>query len=77
MVPREVRVAHVFAWVLWTLAVVAAAVNLAFPNRGFGPITVLLVGAAATLHVHGFIERCAHGQREAFDLGRESVRNIR
>lgn len=77
MVQHEVSVNCVVAWIAWSLAVITAGVAVAYPRAGVEPLSVLFTGAGAVLHVRGFIYGLQRRERQAFELGRDSVRPLR
>lgn len=77
MVQHDVSLNCVMAWIGWALAIVIGAANIALPDVKLAPVWFLCGAAGATLHVRGFIARLEQREREAFQLGRESVSQLR
>ncbi len=66
----------VLAWSAWVLSGVCSLLY-AFDTQQFGGLVVILVAAGATLHVRGFIYAMECRERDAFEMGRDSVRLLR
>lgn len=64
------------AYVLWLMAGAFVVLNFIF-DPPFGEVGVLLAIAGSVLQVRGYFCAMQAREREAYELGRESVRSLR
>lgn len=78
MVQKDVSLVCVCAWVGWTLATLLAIGDMVSPPevRLLGP-AFLFAAAGGILHVRSMIHGLERREQEAFQLGRESVSQLR
>lgn len=75
---RKIRVGTMAIWVLWTVGAGLIALTcfalLAHPYAALG---VAFVAWGCTIQIGCWMKELAHRERNAFDLGRDSVRQMR
>lgn len=64
------------AYIFWAVSALLLTLDM-FVGPPLGSIGVFMCTVACTVHVRSFICAMGHREREAFNLGRDSVRNIR
>lgn len=73
---RNISLHTAISCFLWPLGLGLVLVGI-FTRHDLGQLGLLLAMIAAVLNVRGFFCRLAHREREAYEIGRESVRPIR
>ena len=77
MVQKDVSLNCVMAWVGWALAIVCSVLDVLGVIGPLAGLVVLFAGAAAVLHVRGFVHGLERREVRAYELGRDHERLIR
>lgn len=77
MIDREVSLTSLAAWVAWSVGAALVAASFVPSLPGVAPVGVFFALIGATTTVRCWLTRMERRERAAFDLGRESVRNLR
>lgn len=76
MSDRTIAVHTAISCILWPSAFVLVCLGI-FTGHNLGQLGLLFGVVAATLTVRGWICELGRREREAYEIGRESVRSIR
>lgn len=76
MTDRTIAVHTAFSALLWPLGTVMIVVGL-LTEHELGQLGILVAMVAAVLNVRGFFCALERRERNAFELGRDSVRHLR
>lgn len=76
MIESTVTVRTVTALLLWTAGIIAIGLSFFGPLQ-LAAIGLLLAGMGGVVQIRGFLCALERRERNAFDLGRDSVRNLR